>query len=245
MKIIQLTDFHLFENEKEKIHGYCSYDCLKLVIDYIVTHNFMNADAVLITGDISEDRSSGSYYLALRQLSRMKLPIYEISGNHDNKFIMNSVFMKSSIINHVGNLNIKEWKVFHLETVQDGHDSGLCSMEQLLSIEKNIVKNNITKIALFMHHHPVPVGTPLVDSCMLMNNKDLLRLCEKNNSIKAIACGHAHTDYSEIYNHCIIDVCPATCFQWSKGTTNIKTENIRGFKILEFTENYKSRTFFI
>ena len=228
-----------------KIHDYCSYECLESVVDYIIQHNCMDADAVIVTGDISQDGSDSSYRFALMQLSRMNLPLYYISGNHDNKFIMDFVFSESSQVKCFYELDQKDWKFINVNTVQDGTDSGFISENRLLIIEQEIIQNKEMKIALFMHHHPVSVGIPLVDECMLINNREIMNLCDAHHQIKVIACGHAHTDYTKKYNNCIIDGCPATCFQWCDGAADIKTKNKRGFKVLNFNDKYRSETIFI
>ncbi|XBS71223.1 hypothetical protein ABK905_09870 [Acerihabitans sp. KWT182] len=138
----------------------------------------------------------------------------------------------------------KDWVLLNVDTVQSGKDSGLFTYDDKIAIEKKIHKLTGKKIGLFMHHHPIAVGIPLVDNCMLMNSRALFDLIDANDHIRSLVCGHAHTYFTEIYNDCVVDVCPATCFQWKPGARTVQTLNKRGYKVLEFSEKFHSETFY-
>ncbi len=245
MKFVQLTDFHLFSDQKKTMHGYCTYECLKNVIDAIILNANIKADAVFITGDISEDRSIESYELALSQVERLNLPLYFLAGNHDNKECMESVFNKSIFVNETQEFSYEDWVFIKVDTVRRGKDSGFFSIEQKNAITDRITTKRSKKVGLFMHHHPIPVGIPLVDSSMVLNSDSVLDLLVHRREIKSVICGHAHTLFTKKYNECIIDVCPATCFQWQPGAETVQTDNKRGYKVLDFSYDYHSETFFI
>jgi Icc protein len=97
-----------------------------------------------------------------------------------------------------------------------------------------------------MHHHPYPVSTPLVDACMLKKADHFLEKIKQQDEIKLIICGHVHGDYKIHYGTQIIESCPATSFQWEKGTSLLKTESKKGFKRFSFYEDtYQSSVVFI
>lgn len=242
MRILQLTDFHLLASQEGQLHGYYTYDCLKQVINYIIAYEGMKADAVIITGDVSQDGSASSYSLALRQLERLDLPLYFIPGNHDNPLIMASVLKNSPLVHPPETLYQGDWRFIPVSTVQPGKDSGFFSKKQQIKAEQDILNSHEMNVVLLMHHHPVPVGIPLVDECRLMNGSEVLSLCDRYPQIKAIVCGHAHTQDTKKYHDCVISVCPATCFQWSLGATDIRTEDNRGFSLLEFNGAFQSET---
>ncbi|WP_413735750.1 metallophosphoesterase [Sodalis sp. RH21] len=245
MRIIQLTDLHLFDSHNLALHGHTTHDGLKRVIDFIVFNNGLGCDAVLVTGDISQDGSLASYYLALQQLERIGLPIVYIHGNHDNKQHMDTVFTRSTLVRPIIELASDTWQLITVDTVQGGDDSGWVTSEEKNRIEQEIIKYKGKNIALIMHHHPVPVGTPLVDDCMLRNGSEIVAICHAHDRVKALICGHAHRDYSQMANQCLIDVCPATCFQWLKGTKTIRAEDKQGFKLLAFADNYGSTVCYV
>ncbi len=245
MKFIQLTYFHLFSDPEKTMHGYCTYECLRTVINAILRNVNLKADAIFITGDISEDRTVESYALALSQVERLNLPIYFLAGNHDKKDCMESIFSRSLLAVETNAFSCGDWVFIKVDTVQQGKDSGFLSSDEKRAIADKIATAKSKKIGLFMHHHPISVGIPLVDSCMLLNGESVLDLLESRSEIKSLVCGHAHTLFTTKHNKCIIDVCPATCFQWKSGTYTVQTDNRRGYKVLDFSNDYRSETFFV
>ncbi|TKI02518.1 metallophosphoesterase [Martelella alba] len=240
MRIIQISDLHLFSNEQGSMHGYNTYHCLQAVINDIISNIEIKADAVFVTGDISEDKTVNSYLLALKELEKLKLPIHYIPGNHDDKKILNECFATSSLVVNKKLVKTKDWIILKMDTAVFGSDSGIFTPEDNLTLQHVISKNTRSKIALFMHHHPVAVGVPLVDNCMVSNNSLLLNKIENYQQIKGIYCGHAHVIYQTYINDCSIEICPATCFQWKSGADTIQTKDLRGYKVVEFSENYSS-----
>ena len=78
-----------------------------------------------------------------------------------------------------------------------------------------------------------------------MHGESILTLLDTRKEIEAIICGHVHTPSTHKYNNCVIDACPATCFQWQLGTSTVQIENKRGYKLLDFHDEYHSETFFV
>ncbi|WP_410012341.1 metallophosphoesterase [Sodalis sp. C49] len=245
MKIIQITDSHLRSTPGATIHGYNTYEGLTSVIDVIIDHHNFACEALLVTGDISDDGSHASYRLALQQMKRLSLPIYYLGGNHDNAINLAAVFGAEKNVGKIEALLCDDWQFICVDTVQNNQDSGFLSAQAQETLRRQIAGGEKNNIALFMHHHPVAVGIPLVDDCMLLNGEDIIALCQAHDEIKALCCGHAHTEYQEIQNNCMISVCPATSFQWQDGARTLLTENKRGFNILEFGATYQATTFFI
>ncbi len=240
MNIIQISDLHLFSNKHGSLHGFNTYRGLQIVIDDIINSNAIKADAVFVTGDISEDRTVDSYRLALQELERLTLPIHYIPGNHDDKKILHACFATSSLVITEKTVKTEDWIIVKLDTTLLGSDSGVFTPEDHAMLQRVISVNPHSKIALFMHHHPVPVGVPLVDSCMLTNSDLLLREIENCHQIRGVYCGHAHVIHQTQVNDCSIEICPATCFQWRSGADKIQTKNYRGYKIINFSVKYSS-----
>ena len=97
-----------------------------------------------------------------------------------------------------------------------------------------------------MHHHPHPVGTPLVDACMLQEADDFLAQVKQHPEIKLMICGHVHGNYQITYGKQMIEACPATSFQWQTGTSTLETESKRGFKRFAFqADTYQASTTFL
>ncbi|MEA9391461.1 metallophosphoesterase [Acerihabitans sp. TG2] len=245
MKILQLTDCHIFSTPDMTLHGHPTHRHLEKTINYILEHKKLGCEAVLVTGDISQDGSLASYQLALQQIERLQLPVFYIAGNHDDPDHLAFIFNSSPVVNDINHLCLDNWRFVAINTIQPGKDTGWLAAQELGRLEQQLLTYRSKNIALIMHHHPLPVGIPLVDDYRLLNGADIMELCHAHSHIKSLICGHAHTDYTERQNQCLITVGPATCFQWQPGTQAIQTIAKSGFNLLDFSEDITANAVFI
>lgn len=248
INIIQITDLHLFSKKSSKLYGYCTYDALCEVVNHIKKYYSSKEYIFFVTGDISQDESLESYQLALLQLEKLGAIFYWIHGNHDDHDKMKSIFYNSQQARNLKKLATKYWDFIFLNTCKRGTDHGYLKEDEIKFFLEELEKSNIEnkKVAIIMHHHPCPVNTPLVDNYILQYNEKFINILNKNNIIKLMICGHVHNDYKISFFNKIVEACPATSFQWKKGTNKIETENIRGFKIFNMTQySYTSSAIYI
>lgn len=245
--VIQITDTHLFSDKSTELLGYCTHKYLTDTIDHVLKSR-TKPNIVLITGDISQDETAQSYKLALEQFERLDCLVYWIHGNHDNEIELKPIFNNSPKLKKLDKLSVPFWDFISINTCRYGTEKGYIEDDEyerfLLKIEETKKKNK--KIAVVMHHHPIPVDTPLLDECMLENHDKFLRVAKQNKEIKLIICGHVHGNYRIVHDELVMESCPATCFQWKKGASEDETENRRGYKIFNFNADaYTSSTIFI
>jgi len=249
-KILQITDTHLFDSPEKKMFGISTNEKFILTIDFIKKKK-INFDSVFLTGDISQDETRASYEIIADSLSFFEKNIYWISGNHDNFKLMQSVFSKYEFFKHknIFSAFFVNWNFIFIDTTITGKDSGYLTKSSLESLSKNLDETNKnTFTALVMHHHPVVVGTPLIDNFILENNKDLWELLRKSQKeIKFIMCGHVHGNYDISINNTRVISSPATCLQWKKGANKLLIDEVSGFTMWEIYPNgkYEYENFFI
>ena len=238
LKIIQITDSHLFSSNTELMMGHNNNINFFDVIHKIKRDHLANTDLIFLTGDLSQDQSLSSYEHLTSELKDTNIPIYWIPGNHDNKANMLKVFSKHPLFKDTQYLELKHWIFIFLDTKKEGSESGFLDRNAIAvleyEIDKNITKNK--NIAIVMHHHPAPFGTPLIDDYLLENSDEFWNTIKKS-SVKMILCGHVHGDYSLMINNVLIESAPATCFQFKKGASSIELENHIGYKIHRFYYN--------
>ena len=81
-RIIQVTDTHLFADTNEELVGMNCDEGLRDVIALIDDHE-ARPDALLFTGDASQDNSVESFQRLEASLQALAIPQYWIPGNHD------------------------------------------------------------------------------------------------------------------------------------------------------------------
>ena len=235
MKIIQISDLHICRDKNQHFFSQNSMNSLNKIVNEI--KKYQDISFVIITGDISQDGSLESYKNALEILNTISLPIYYIPGNHDDQKIMHELFNKSGISLISESIKLDGWEFHHINTSIPGTDCGFIDANTLTSFKDklSITNNNIVIVS---HHHLLPVGTPLVDECMVVNPDDLLKILDENRKIKLVICGHVHGDYKITRKHYCLESSPATCFQWAKTAKKPQAINSHGYKILTFHSNY-------
>jgi len=232
-KVIQITDCHLFKTNPFLFSVNCNENFIS-VINKIKNNDLKDADAIFLTGDLSQDESKESYELIVKQLANINLPIYWIPGNHDDIDVMESVFDTSPFFKG-SHFKTLQWNFIFLNTKKIGTDKGYISENELTFLQSRLDQiDNNKPTAIIMHHHPVPVGTPLIDEYVLVNNS--LFMMEIKGKVDLVICGHVHGDYSIKCENITIETAPATCLQWTKGTNKLNIENKIGYKIYYFKE---------
>lgn len=89
-----------------------------------------------------------------------------------------------------------------------GREDGCLSQSELGILKDELISSPADKkIAIVMHHHLTPVGTPLIDHYILKNSKDFWEIVTGTN-VKLIICGHVHGDYRLECNNIMIESSP-------------------------------------
>ncbi len=235
-KVVQITDCHLFKDDSLMLDVQTN-KTFNHVIKRIKNEELHDADAIFLTGDLSQDESKESYQRIVDSLSDTNKNIYWIPGNHDCFTTVSKVFMESKQFIYSRHLATDYWDFIFLNTKLDGADYGFLSELELSDLRESLDQCVCQSIAIVMHHQPAPIGTPMIDKCMLENVNSFWKIIS-NYPVKMIMCGHVHGDYSVKYNEKItIEASPSTCIQWVKGASLPKFENKIGYKTYHFENN--------
>ncbi|PHM62141.1 metallophosphoesterase family protein [Xenorhabdus ishibashii] len=239
MKAIHLTDIHLTLNRDKRIFNVNPYENFDFICEEIYRiKNITDIALIIVSGDITNDGDVDAYKYFLKKMESLKTPYIAILGNHDikNNFDIALAEEKTQYIIKSRQYKNKIWHIISVDTVVEGEDFGFISKDNLAELERKIIENSNFNIAIFMHHHAIPVGTPIVDSCMLNNGKELLALCEKYQ-VKLIGSGHAHTSRIWHHNTMVTSVAPAVVFQWLPGIDTVEISKGFGFNIIDFSSD--------
>ena len=84
--VFQLTDSHLSADPAACMRGINTTDSLKAVA--ALAESFAAPDAIIATGDLSQDGSEASYRRFREVVSRPNIPLRWLPGNHDDAAMM-------------------------------------------------------------------------------------------------------------------------------------------------------------
>lgn len=240
MRILQLTDLHLSSQNNSQYDNHFT-----AALNFIQQQQTeLKIDCIVVTGDISHEGQVSSYRFFFDKMDSLDLPYSIMPGNHDNHETLQVCGSGRNKLRSIESFSNSAWSLYSLDTVVRGEDYGSISDSEILRLTSLLAAGKDQKIALFMHHHPLSVGTPLVDSCKLLNPKALLKLC-RDYPVHFLGTGHAHTLSQQRLGHTLISVAPAVSSQWVNGTSEVEYIIASGFNIISLTDRVYTETHFI
>ena len=194
MKVIQITDTHLLGVDRANVYGTNPAHRLKRALKSIDSFH-SDAAFIVITGDLADVASEEAYILTKKIISKSKLPVYLLLGNHDRRKDFSKVFPEyineSGFVQYVKHSN---GRVFlFLDTLEEGERYGRLCSTRMKWLEEMLFKYKKSPICIFMHHHPVDSGLYEMDNLAdFRSRKVFWELLDKYSNIKHITFGHLH-----------------------------------------------------
>lgn len=153
-------------------------------------------DAVLISGDVSDDGSAESYQRFKEILAPLDLPFYVIPGNHDAREPMRVAFCDDGYLSETGKLNwhrqIGDIHLIGLDTLIEGEKDGMLDALTLAYLDDALASIGHNPVLLAMHHPPFRTGVRFMDDIGFKNSAELLELLSGFGGELRIVCGHIH-----------------------------------------------------
>lgn len=195
MLIAQITDTHIVEKDRHWLSEPLTETNERLI--RVVAHlNQMNPqpDVVILTGDASDTGTEAAYTHLKELLSRLKIPVYVIPGNHDCREEMRKAFtsyMPSKGFLHyvIDNYPIR---LICLDTHVEGKDHGYICEERSAWLEKTLQKGSEKPTLIFMHHPLSKVGHKLFDNMLCFTPPHFKQIMSKQHQLLGFISGHYH-----------------------------------------------------
>ncbi len=152
--------------------------------------NALSPDAVVITGDLTENGILSEFKMASEEIKKIKAKnIICISGNHDYRstgYLLFKQFFPFNQITEIGDLVIAV-----LSSARPDRDDGEVGHRQNLWLE-NTLSNYKDKVKIVaIHHHIIPVPDTGADQITIVDAGDVLRSLVKSK-VELVLCGHRH-----------------------------------------------------
>ena len=238
MRILQITDPHLFACPNARLMGVNTAATLDQVLGIIIS-DYLDADCLLVTGDLSQDNSAASYRYLKEKLTLLGMPHFWLCGNHDQSELMeqiNPTAMNKQII-------LQEWQILLLNTQQDGEVFGHLSQAELEYLDRCLLDNHHKHSLLAMHHHPAPINSWWMDQIMLKNSEELAQILARHHNIRGIIHGHTHQARDYRFADLSVMATPSTCVQFAPHSDQFCVDTLQpGFRVLDLHPDGKLDT---
>jgi Icc protein len=212
VRVLHLTDPHLFADRNESLRGTVTYDTLRLVIEHYCQSGF-EADLIALTGDIIQDDSAGAYAHCHDLLSPLGLPVLCVPGNHDVRYLMREM-LPNPPFSYCGSLTTGNWLIAGIDSCSAGRAGGKIAERELRGMEETIAASSAAHVLICLHHPPVPMHSKWLDTVGLDNGDEFLSRAASSGRVRAAVFGHVHQDYDASHDGIRLIATPSTCRQF-------------------------------
>ena len=215
MKILQITDPHLYGNASGNLRGVETDSSLRNVLDNALPHGVSAAEAgfaaILATGDLVQDDPTG--YLRFKSIfGGLRVPVLCVPGNHDELDAMRASLSEAPF-QYCGERTLGAWQFVMLDSYDPGHVGGRLAAGELARLDAALTASPAHALVC-LHHHPVAMGSRWLDGIGLANADDLWRIVDAHPHVRGIAWGHVHQAYDGERNGVKLLGTPSTCAQF-------------------------------
>ena len=135
-----------------------------------------------------------------------------MSGNHDSPSLLKTLTINKNIF--LKNfLSFNNWGVFMFNTKKENSPNGFLKKEELVYFDQVLSNTLYKSIIIFLHHHPVPIGSASMDTMIIENAELLTDRIMKYDKIKAVSWGHIHNEFNLNMGSAKLFSTPSTCYQ--------------------------------
>jgi Icc protein len=236
VRLVQVTDPHLFADPESQLLGVNTANSLQAVIDTFMASS-ATADLVIASGDISQDYSATSYHNFVRQISSTKLPCHYLPGNHDDPRMM-ALHMQGDNIFGQQRIIAGKWQILMLDSTVRGKSGGFMGEEQFSIIDAAINAEPDKHVLLAMHHNPILMQCGWLDQHCMANGSDFIQRVSQYPQVKGLLWGHVHQQVNQHHQgpHGAIALMatPSTCIQFKPLSDHFALDGVQpGYRLLE------------
>ncbi|HET7635350.1 MAG TPA: phosphodiesterase [Burkholderiales bacterium] len=216
MLIAQITDFHV------KLPGRLAYR----VVDTAASLQRCVAqlrrldpvpDVVLATGDLTDFGRPDEYAFLRELLEPLKMPVYLIPGNHDERGAFREAFRDCAWMpdDEFVQYTLEDYplRLIALDTVVPQQGGGTLCEKRLAWLEARLAEAPQRPTLIFMHHPPFRTGIAHMDRIGLDNAEAFGRIVARHPQIEKIICGHLHRAIDTRWCGTAVSTCPSPAHQ--------------------------------
>lgn len=207
-RLAQISDCHLLADEQGVYQQIQPAKHLRRIIDALL---HTPPDALILTGDLTQDHSAGSYRLLAEICRPLPCPVFCLPGNHDDLASLAQLATQPPF--HPANsLRLADWQLLLLNT-KGPTPSGVFPVARQRWLRQQLTASDAQAIWLFCHHQPIKLHS-FIDKHGQQQRSALWQTIAADPRIAGIAHGHSHYAYSQLQQQVNVVGCPASSVQF-------------------------------
>ena len=223
MRILHLTDPHLFADRAAALRGTVTFESLGRVLNHYQQSGW-KADIVALTGDLTQDETAQAYANIAALLEPLELPIFVVPGNHDVRGTMKAA-LGASPFHYCATMRRGNWLLVGVDSCVHGAAHGEIAPAELERLAHVTSNSDAEHILVTLHHPPLDVGSRWLDTVGLHNRTDFLDVIRESARVRLVLFGHVHqTVEAEIDGTTILGT-PSTCRQFKPSSDEFAVDD--------------------
>jgi 3',5'-cyclic AMP phosphodiesterase CpdA len=195
MLIAQISDLHFLPKGMLAFGRVDVAGRLERAIDHLNALR-PRPDAVLITGDLTNDGDAAVWAELMATLEPLEAPLYPLPGNHDDRELMRAAFARLELFPAQGPLcfavGLGPLCLIGLDSLIPGDPAGRLGAEQLAWLDARLAEQPDKPTLVALHHPPFRTGIDHMDAMMLEDGDALAAVIGRHRQVERVLCGHVH-----------------------------------------------------
>jgi 3',5'-cyclic-AMP phosphodiesterase len=174
-------------------------------------------DALLVSGDLTNDSDARSYERVRELLAPLAMPVHVLPGNHDDREALRAWFTEDPAAGAHGAafhyaVRCGELRVIVCDTTQPGRDDGRIDASARAWLESQLAAEPTAPTVVAMHHPPLLTGITALDTLGLAgeDRAALGALLARSPQVRRVVAGHVHRAAFGVLGGCAVVTCPST-----------------------------------
>lgn len=245
LRIIQISDCHLFADPAAQLKGICTQERLNWILQALRTER-QQPDLLILTGDLTHDEKRETYSSLHQQLAPWREKLRVLAGNHDDRAGLSEFFPQPPMSDEGRILfaeNAGNWKLIGLDSQLTGASKGFLGKVQLNWLASQLAAQPTHPTALFLHHPPVQVGSLWLDQIGLEDAAEFWEVIMRFSQVKVICAGHVHQELAITRGNVLVLATPSTGVQFLPQASTLAIDSVPpGFRVMELDDSGEVRT---
>ncbi|MFN0050547.1 MAG: phosphodiesterase [Planctomycetales bacterium] len=224
-RVVQLTDCHLFADPQEALRGVVTWPrFVAALVD--IRRRVPDCQWLIITGDLTHDESRAAYQAVRRELGDWVDRVRVIPGNHDDRPLLGELFPQGDTGpegRQTFAVSASGWQLIGLDAQIPGKLPGELGEAQRSWLQGQLERSPRPTL-LFVHHPPIPVGSPWLDVIGLQDARELGELLRRFPQVRLVACGHVHQELAGSLGSATVLTTPAVGPQFRPRTAALEID---------------------
>lgn len=210
--LAQLSDLHICE-QWERVDPVAQVERVVAAIRALPNP----LDAVLVSGDLTDDGSVEHYRRARELLGQLGAPLYVLPGNHDDRGRLREAFglpgTGDEPVNYVA--EVQGLRLVCFDSIVPSQDAGEFGQERLAWLDATLREQPEAQTVLALHHPPLPTGVPEWDAINLTaaDRRAMAEVVARHPQLRLITGGHLHRTATGALGGCAVLSAPSACLQ--------------------------------